>query len=237
MSPHPWGDAQQHAWPDPSHVGDPEYLREWLGVERLGVTPTQARLLFSESTTLEDLAAYRAEPTLYDDNELMAAIAAFHLGEFLPNNHPVLAHFLAHWWTWGHGYRLHWLKELHNVEPQSIIEVMRPFRATSVLMEEEDLRRFDDLPDSFTVWRGAAGPKERVAVGYCWTLGRDVAQFFADRNAAFGPPTVVSRRISKRQVIFADFSREAEVVVPPTKGAWTRYLAWLDAQGSSSDER
>lgn len=85
-----------------------------------------------------------------------------------------------------------------------------------------DLAFFDSLPDRFTVYRGAAGiSPDVIACGVCWTLRREVAEWFAHRSAGFngGDPAVVSARVRKADVLFVK-AEEFEIVMQPWR--WRR---------------
>jgi hypothetical protein len=87
------------------------------------------------------------------------------------------------------------------------------------ILTELDRDFFISLPERFTIYRGCAGITwEQTAEGLCWTLKRDIADWFAERSARFnnGDPVVVSARIPKTRIYFAKAS-EHEVVVKPRR--------------------
>lgn len=77
------------------------------------------------------------------------------------------------------------------------------------ILTNEDLAFFDDLPETFTIYRGASGITEAQAgAGVCWTTQRNVAEWFAARGK---DPIVVTARCRKTDVRLAKAS-EFEVV-------------------------
>lgn len=86
------------------------------------------------------------------------------------------------------------------------------------ILTGNDREFFLSLPQRFTVYRGCAGiSAERAAEGLCWTLKRDVADWFADRSAGLngGAPVVVTATIRNSQIYFAK-AVEFEIVAAPS---------------------
>lgn len=76
---------------------------------------------------------------------------------------------------------------------------------------------FDSLPDRFTVYRGCASvPLENAKLGVCWTVRREVAEWFARRSALFngGDPVLIASRIRKADVRIVKASEWEVVTVP-----------------------
>lgn len=74
----------------------------------------------------------------------------------------------------------------------------------------------EHLPEKFQVWRGVSGPLGRLAPNqYAWTMTREVACWFAMRNAdRHGSPLVMTAHVERDQVLFhSNESGENEVVV------------------------
>lgn len=88
------------------------------------------------------------------------------------------------------------------------------------LLIGDDLTFYERLPDTFTVYRGADGVSvPMAAAGPCWTLSRDLAEWFAHRSGQEPRrPFVVSTAVSKGAVLLVNYS-EAEVVLPPQTSA------------------
>lgn len=73
-----------------------------------------------------------------------------------------------------------------------------------------------DLPDLVTIWRGTSGLTfSRAIRGLSWTLDRERAQWFAQRNAKrYGIPRVLQAQVPRRLIMyFSDERKESEVVV------------------------
>lgn len=87
------------------------------------------------------------------------------------------------------------------------------------LLIGDDLAFFDSLPDSFSIYRGCAGISERAAaLGLCWSIKREIAEWFANRTAHFcgADPVLMTARVRKRDVLLAK-AVEFEIVVSPSK--------------------
>ena len=72
-------------------------------------------------------------------------------------------------------------------------------------MPKEDRRVFRDLPDELTIYRGVGAKDEETAEffaeGFSWTLNRDKAEWFAQRNSVEGKSYLETMRVSKGDVI------------------------------------
>lgn len=106
--------------------------------------------------------------------------------------------------VWVEGKRDHACREFQVCEPGELVEAMRPFALSSVLMSDNELAAFCDLPDPVLAYRGGCGPE--LAKGHSWSLRQDVAQWFAD---AASSGMVVSALLPKSSVV-AFFSDRAE---------------------------
>lgn len=84
----------------------------------------------------------------------------------------------------------------------------------SRILVDSDREFFDNLPDKFTVYRGAHGiSPERASQGVCWTTRRDLAEWFAQRGR---DAVLVSARVRKDDVALV-LAGEHEIVVTPRK--------------------
>jgi hypothetical protein len=80
-----------------------------------------------------------------------------------------------------------------------------------------DAARLEALPECLTIYRGAI---QEHAVGRCWTLSRNIAEFFATRFLDINgepdvsnPRIVMSRKVSKHQVLFYTNERQEQEIV------------------------
>ena len=87
---------------------------------------------------------------------------------------------------------------------------MHHFKAAdkTILMDEDELKIFNELPDEFTVYRGYNSYGRLEALS--WTLDKERAEWFAGR---FGGETAVVEAKIKKEYVFAYFSNESEVVI------------------------
>jgi len=111
-----------------------------------------------------------------------------------------------------------WIRtEAPNNDPNlSKKDLLSLFKATdpALLMDGDDYRRFTDLDDVVTVYRGVTSMNEKNVKALSWTLDRDTAEWFAHRFGESG--TVYEAQIQKKH-IYAFFSgrNESEVIVDP----------------------
>ena len=111
-----------------------------------------------------------------------------------------------------------WIRtEAPNNDPNlSKKDLLSLFKATdpALLMDEDDYRRFTDLDDVVTVYRGVTSMNEKNVKALSWTLDRETAEWFAHRFGESG--TVYEAQIQKKH-IYAFFSgrNESEVIVDP----------------------
>ena len=83
-----------------------------------------------------------------------------------------------------------------------------------LVMEAEDLALFNVLPDEFTAFRGVGGVTVAQAKrGMSWTLDRDRAEWFAQRNSDRGAPMLLTATIRKPNVLAVYRDPEQEIVV------------------------
>lgn len=84
----------------------------------------------------------------------------------------------------------------------------------SALMNEDEIKRLDDLPDSVTIYRGINDITNHPIDGLSWTLDIDTAKWFANRFAKMkeGTSSIYKATIKKENII-AYFEEETEVVV------------------------
>ena len=85
-----------------------------------------------------------------------------------------------------------------------------------VLMEPEDLAVFNQLPAEIVAYRGVAGITiGRAERGMSWTLNREEAEWFAERDEDLGAPMVLEATIRKPNVLAVFNDPEREIVVRP----------------------
>lgn len=95
-------------------------------------------------------------------------------------------------------------------------ELLAAFKSVSpeYLMDEEELRQYQELDDNITIYRGVTSHNAKNIKALSWTLSRDTAEWFAHRFNEEG--RVYEAQINKRH-IYALFTgrNEAEVIVNP----------------------
>lgn len=95
-------------------------------------------------------------------------------------------------------------------------ELLSAFRsvAPEYLMDEDELRQYQELEDNVTVYRGVTSHNAKNIKALSWTLDRETAEWFAHRFSEDG--TVYEAQIDKKH-IYALFTgrNEAEVIVNP----------------------
>jgi hypothetical protein len=86
------------------------------------------------------------------------------------------------------------------------------------ILTGEDRAFFESLPDRFTVYRGCAGVSpEHAGAGLCWTMRRDVAEWFANRfSRPEVYPVLVTATFRRTDVLLAKAS-EYEIVTRPRR--------------------
>lgn len=109
------------------------------------------------------------------------------------------------------------LNETPNQDPNiSKRELVSLFRSVSPehLMDEEELRRYQELDDPVTVYRGVTSYNAGNVRALSWTLERKTAEWFAHRFGEKG--TVYEAQIPKKHILaFFNNRGEAEVVLDP----------------------
>jgi hypothetical protein len=73
-------------------------------------------------------------------------------------------------------------------------------------------RKFEKLPNEFTVFRGFQAAAAR---GLSWSLSRDVAKMFANLNENFPKGKVIRRRVRKSEVFALIDNDEQEIIILP----------------------
>ena len=82
------------------------------------------------------------------------------------------------------------------------------------ILTGEDREFYESLPEMFTVYRGCAGiSSEMAAAGVCWTIKRDVAEWFAYRSGSKGR-LVMTARVNKKDIAFVK-ATEFEIAMQP----------------------
>ena len=121
---------------------------------------------------------------------------------------PDLGRILADAWT---------MNEMPNMAPNiSKRELAALFRSVSpeYLMDEEELRQYQELEDTVTVYRGVTSYNAKNIKALSWTLDRDTAEWFAHRFGEEG--TVYEAQVRKEHILALFTGRnESEVIVDP----------------------
>lgn len=108
--------------------------------------------------------------------------------------------------------------ENNDTQEKKIKRAMRAWLLAAdkdYFMTQEELSVLKSLPDNIEIYRGAQ--MGEPADGFCWSLSRSVAEWFATR---FEPenPIVYTTTIAKKDVLaYIDAAQEQEIVVDYTK--------------------
>lgn len=79
------------------------------------------------------------------------------------------------------------------------------------LMDEEELEKYNSLPEQVEIYRGVGDPKYKYE--FSWTLDYNKAEWFANRFDS-DTPTIYSCLINKKDIItYIDSRGESEVIV------------------------
>lgn len=94
---------------------------------------------------------------------------------------------------------------------ETMFQKLKMFKEISqeYLMDEEELKKFYELPEIVTVFRGLQGPRTKIKA-LSWTLDKDKAEWFANRWKKGNG--VYQATINKKYII-ACFEYESEVIV------------------------
>jgi len=95
-------------------------------------------------------------------------------------------------------------------------ELLSAFRSVSpeYLMDEDELRQYQELEDRVTVYRGVTSHNAKNIKALSWTLNRETAEWFAHRFGEDG--TVYEAQINKKHICALCTRRnESEVIVNP----------------------
>lgn len=104
----------------------------------------------------------------------------------------------------------------HNDVNVGLNELVNMFTKADpqIIMDEDEYKKFLDLLESITVYRGVTEYNAKNIKALSWTLNKDTAEWFANR---FGNGGTVYRAEILKQHIFAVFDgrNESEVIVNP----------------------
>lgn len=80
------------------------------------------------------------------------------------------------------------------------------------MMDEEELRAFDQLPEVFTIYRGCYSKNKH---GLSWTLSKEVAEKFPTyhRYRGEGVPLVITAQVKKAKVAALKMSRQEQETI------------------------
>lgn len=85
------------------------------------------------------------------------------------------------------------------------------------LMTKEELHVYNNLPDMVTVYRGCTVKESKRRTNYLgssWTLDKNIAMKFANRNYPIGETTVLTATVSKDRIISLFTGRgESECII------------------------
>ena len=95
-----------------------------------------------------------------------------------------------------------------NVSQMEILKMLRKCNP-KYLMSQENFKVYENLPDTFTVYRGLQENAQED--GLSWTLSKDVAEWFANRFDNEGE--IIEKVIHKSEVIAYFNDRDEEEVV------------------------
>lgn len=85
-------------------------------------------------------------------------------------------------------------------------------KPTPEMMDEEEQRAFDQLPEVFTIYRGCYSKNKH---GLSWTLSKEVAEKFPlyIRYRGRGIPLLVTAQVKKANVIALKLDREEQEII------------------------
>ena len=87
------------------------------------------------------------------------------------------------------------------------------------MMDKEDKKTFDSLPDDFMVYRG--GEHEHMS----WTLSKEKAEWFRDRYKGLRDCKLFEKRIKKDEVLaYINARGEEEIILRPSLDCFFDYL-------------
>lgn len=95
-----------------------------------------------------------------------------------------------------------------NVSPKQFLEYFKKAKR-ELLMEEDDYKRYQELPDEITIYRGVKPKSSTKALS--WTLSKKTAKWFADRFEKNGQ--VYQAKIKKENVLAYFNSRNEEEII------------------------
>jgi|GEM_PF-2565280 hypothetical protein len=83
------------------------------------------------------------------------------------------------------------------------------------LMNDEDIKFLDNLPETITIYRGGAVNEKRTGFGISWTLSKDIAQQFVDRKKVLSNDQmeVLELTIKKSKVVAYFSERNEEEII------------------------
>lgn len=114
-----------------------------------------------------------------------------------------------------------------NLSKAKLLELFRSIEPAK-LMGEEEFRRFQELDDVVTIYRGVTPHNAKRVKALSWTLDPHTAEWFAHRFGEQG--TVYQAQIRKEHILALLLGRnESEVIVDP------KYLMGLTTTGTSME--
>lgn len=124
-------------------------------------------------------------------------------------------HLFHHWWTTveNPSEYIKYIEEMLCHNTAGLQQDLHFDESRLNEMHEEDLKAYNSLPDTFTVYRGCHGFNED---GVSWSLDREVAEKFAINMAIDGKRMLLEGVVHKNDIVAYYTGRhEAEIVVLP----------------------
>lgn len=87
------------------------------------------------------------------------------------------------------------------------------------LMDKDELRAYQELPESITIFRGVSEINKRRIKGLSWTTDYEVAKMFAGRYSGYSKGGTIYQATIAKKYVYAFFMcrEESEVIIDPAK--------------------
>lgn len=131
--------------------------------------------------------------------------------------------------------------EAWAANPRDLARICKTERRMMTLLSACDFPRID-LPPRIDIWRGTSGvAKADAELGFCWTLDREAAAWYALREAErWGTPLVLRRQIRPSAIVWARRTDGAVEIVPSRSdraepdGTEAEWRQWAEAFAARS---
>ena len=103
--------------------------------------------------------------------------------------------------------------EFVHQDMQKWRDTFASIKNTNLLMDNEELAFYKNLPDKITIYRGGYSKR-----GISWTLNKDIAEWFAKRFKPVNIPETVNTKVFKKEVYrdnciaFFNCRKEEEII-------------------------